>query len=52
MAYIHFTPVKRGYVTRVQDWPYSTFHRFVREGIYPLDWAGGDESGIVAGERE
>ena len=49
--YIHFNPVKHGHVKWVRDWPYSTFHRFVREGKYPLDWAGGDESGIVAGER-
>jgi putative transposase len=25
----------------VADWPYSTFHRRVAEGLYPLDWAGG-----------
>jgi len=50
--YVHFNPVKHGHVARVRDWPHSTFHRFVREGKYPLDWAGGDESGIVAGERE
>jgi putative transposase len=31
--YIHFNPVKHGHVGRVQDWPYSTFHRMVREGI-------------------
>jgi putative transposase len=38
--YIHFNPVKHGHVTRVADWPYSSFHRMVRLGIYPLDWAG------------
>ena len=40
MDYIHFNPVKHGYVTRVKDWPYSSFHRMVRLGIYPDDWAG------------
>src|SRR3974390_1446199 len=25
--YIHFNPVKHGYVTRVRDWPYSSFHQ-------------------------
>ena len=39
MDYLHFNPVKHGLVERVQDWQYSSFHRFVREGIYPLDWA-------------
>ena len=50
--YIHFNPVKHGHVTRVRDWPHSTFHRFVREGMYTLDWAGGDEADFVVGDRE
>jgi REP-associated tyrosine transposase len=50
--YIHFNPVKHGHVTRVQDWPHSTFHRFVRAGKYPLDWAGGDEVSFAVGELE
>jgi len=37
--YIHFNPVKHGYVDRVSDWPYSTFHRYVRSGVYPDTWA-------------
>ncbi|KPN74061.1 transposase [Neisseria sp. 74A18] len=38
--YIHFNPVKHGYVGRVSDWPYSSFHRYVQKGILPADWAG------------
>jgi len=38
--YIHFNPVKHGLVTRVRDWPYSSFHRMVRLGAYPIDWGG------------
>jgi putative transposase len=41
--YIHYNPVKHGYVSRVLDWPYSTFHRYVRRGVYPEDWARGNE---------
>jgi len=26
---------------RVEDWPYSTFHRYVREGFYPDNWGEG-----------
>ena len=37
--YIHFNPVKHGHVGRAADWPYSSFHRYVRTGIYPSDWA-------------
>ena len=43
MDYVHFNPVKHGWVSRVSDWPYSTFHRLVEQGVYPLDWAGCDE---------
>jgi putative transposase len=38
--YIHFNPVKHGLSARVADWPYSSFHRFVRQGRLPADWAG------------
>jgi len=38
--YIHYNPVKHGHVKQVADWPYSTFHRYVRLGLYPRDWAG------------
>jgi len=36
----NFNPVKHGYVDCVCDWPYSTFHRYVRSGVYPIAWAG------------
>jgi putative transposase len=50
--YIHFNPVKHGLVSRTKDWPYSTFHRYVREGIYPEDWgdAGSFASTDIFGE--
>jgi putative transposase len=38
--YIHFNPVKHELVTRVRDWPHSSFHRYVRLGVLPRDWAG------------
>jgi putative transposase len=41
MDYLHFNPVKHGYVERVAEWPYSTFHKLVAIGDYPSDWAGG-----------
>lgn len=36
--YIHYNPVKHGLVSAPKEWPYSTFHRFVRENLYPHDW--------------
>ena len=50
--YIHFNPVKHALVRRVADWPHSSFHRFVRQGALPEDWAGepgGEKGGF--GER-
>jgi putative transposase len=38
--YIHFNPVKHGYVTRVVDWPHSSFHRSVERGELAADWGG------------
>ncbi len=44
--YIHFNPVKHGYVSRVGDWPHSSFARYVARGLLPADW-GGDMRDIV-----
>jgi putative transposase len=41
--YIHFNPVKHGHVRTVSEWPYSSFRRFVRLGVYPSEWAGNRE---------
>jgi putative transposase len=51
MDYIHFNPVKHGHVSRVRDWPYSSFHRMVRLGVYPHDW-GGDRRDAPGGFGE
>ena len=50
--YVHINPVKHGLVGRVRDWLPSSFHRMVRLGIYPADWAGEDSrAGDDFGER-
>ncbi|AEG00037.1 REP-associated tyrosine transposase [Methylomonas methanica] len=36
--YIHWNPVKHDYVKKVVDWPYSSFHHYVKQGIYSNDW--------------
>ncbi len=50
--YVHFNPVKHGYVARVRDWPHSSFQRMVRQRVYREDWAGdvGVEN-VAFGER-
>lgn len=47
--YVHVNPLKHGYVRRVADWPYSTFHLYVAKGIYPMDWCG-DTDAAVGGD--
>jgi putative transposase len=50
--YIHFNPIKHGLVSRVPDWPHSSFHRYVRRGILAADWAGDvSEGALDYGER-
>lgn len=39
--YIHYNPVKHGHARAPKDWPWSTFHKYVRLGIYPANWASG-----------
>lgn len=36
--YIHMNPVRHEYVEKVKDWQYSSFHRFVTDGLLPVDW--------------
>ena len=32
--YIHYNPVKHGLVEKIEDWPWSTYHKFVQRGFY------------------
>jgi putative transposase len=41
--YIHWNPVKHGWVSRVKDWPHSSFHGYVAQGIYPENWGNETE---------
>jgi len=36
--YIHYNPVKHGLAKSAGAWPWSTFHRYVRDGYYAPDW--------------
>ena len=36
--YIHYNPVKHGYAKSVNDWEFSTFHKFVKNGLYDINW--------------
>ena len=51
VEYCYINPVKHGLVSRVRDWPYSSFHRDVRVGLFPEDWAGDIGASGEFGER-
>jgi putative transposase len=38
---IHYNPVRQGYVRCPGDWRWSSFHRWVKAGVYPPHWACG-----------
>lgn len=50
--YIHFNPVRHNLVSRPCDWPWSSFHRWVALGHYPVNWGRDDTTAWVkvAGE--
>ncbi len=50
MDYVHFNPVKHGYVEQTADWKFSSFHRAIRQGLYPQTWMPSDDT-EVGGER-
>jgi putative transposase len=51
VEYCYINPVKHGHVSRVKDWPYSSFHRDVAAGLFPEDWGGDCNAAGEFGER-
>ena len=52
VEYCYINPVKHGSVSKVRDWPHSSFHRDVRVGVFPDDWAGDVHASGQFGEEE
>ena len=42
LDYVHFNPVKHGYVSCARDWRYSSFRRYLKLGLVSADWGCGD----------
>ena len=49
LMYIHYNPVRHNYVRMSKDWPFSSFHKYVRLGKYNAKWGLGSE--IDLGDR-
>jgi len=41
--YIHYNPVKHGLVNAPLAWKHSSFHRYVHQEIYHLQWGANEE---------
>lgn len=52
VEYCYINPLKHRLVSSVSDWPYSSFHRDVRDGLFPPDWAGVTDVVGEFGERD
>jgi len=50
--YIHYNPVKHGYVTRPEDWPRSSYREWLRRGYYDEGWGHAEPTSVVGWERE
>lgn len=50
--YIHWNPVKHGYVKRVKDYEWSSFHRYVRLGAYDSHWGEAEAPDVPGAEWE
>ncbi|HSV80786.1 MAG TPA: transposase [Ramlibacter sp.] len=50
--YIHYNPVKHDLVRAVADWPHSSFHRYVRDGLLSADWGGTSPAEPASGTGE
>jgi putative transposase len=47
VEYIHYNPVKHGLVAAPKDWPHSSFHKYVQNGIYKEDWGAEAEPNFI-----
>jgi putative transposase len=41
LNYIHYNPIKHGLAECAHAWPWSSFHRLVRAGVYDARWCCG-----------
>lgn len=43
LDYMHYNPVKHGYVKTPVEWPYSSIHRYIKKGMLPRSWGCADD---------
>lgn len=47
MDYIHYNPVKHGFVKRPADWPHSSFKLALKRGWYEASWGNTEPTSIT-----
>ncbi len=52
MDYIHYNPVKHGYVASPLEWPHSSFSKAVEMGLYNKNWGENINNEIIKMEFE
>ena len=50
LHYIHFNPVKHGYVKDPRDWPHSSYIEWEEKGLYPTTFKWDEPKNIDWGE--
>jgi len=51
MDYVHINPAKHGHAVRASEWPYSSIHRYIRQGWITQDWAAEMEGELFVREQ-
>lgn len=44
LDYIHFNPIKHGYIKKAVDWEHSSFNKFVKMGYYEQNWCNFEDT--------
>ena len=52
MDYVHYNPVKHGYVNSPAQWRWSSFHRAVQQGMYEASWGRSEPDSIFGMQHE
>jgi len=50
--YVHYNPVKHGYVMRPGDWRWCSFESAVKRGWYSPDWGASEPPGLAGMDLE
>ncbi|HFE39493.1 MAG TPA: transposase [Gammaproteobacteria bacterium] len=51
MDYIHYNPVRHGYVTAPGNWRWSSFHQWAAKGAYELCWGANEMPDEIKGMK-